>query len=126
MSKYKIFLLFSTILVAAAILWETTCRGVDDIEDNKTRAQIIIDAIEQYETAHGFSPSSLDTLVPEFLIEIPVTIDGEEFLYDGEEQNSSSRADWIIQFNVPSEMMGCAYISRSRRWECSLPGAGYH
>lgn len=82
----------------------------------------IITGIKQYEQKYGVPPETLNSLVPEFLSEIPQTVSGNSFVYTPKDK--SAYDDWTLTFDVASNDTGCTYISHLENWDCWPPGAG--
>ena len=96
----------------------SACMSVDDqIESNKERASQIIQAIDAYAQEHGQFPEQLDVLVPEYITEIPKTVQDWDFSY-----RVLMSGHYELGFDLASiPDKGCGYASKYEEWECS-PG----
>lgn len=66
------------------------------LRDRQT-IQTILAAIQQFGTATGFYPGTLDELYPRYLREAPRTLDGQQFVYNN--QNGEVR----LPYSVPTQ-----------------------
>ena len=97
-----------------ALLCLVGCYNEEEaIAENEAIAVSIITALELYEQAYGAYPDTLDELSPEFMDQIPLTVDGEVFGYRG-----YSSAEYGLAFSLRSGLT-CGYLPRSEVWECS-------
>lgn len=88
------------------------------------RGNQIIEALEAYYQAKGIYPPALNSLVPGYLAEIPVTITGQQFFYrpfDGE--SLLAQEIYWVAFNVTrQEHVACIYLRGLEYWDCGSTG----
>jgi hypothetical protein len=85
------------------------------IAENQTIAHSITMALEHYEQTYGAYPDTLDELSSEFIAQIPLTVDGEEFRYHN---YADSEIRFRLAFSVNADC-GCGYEAKFEVWECS-------
>jgi hypothetical protein len=84
----------------------------DAIAENQARADSIIMALELYEQTYGAYPDTLDELSPEFITQIPLTVDGYEFGY-----RTYPSIGYDLGFSLRTNY-GCGYYAIYQVWEC--------
>jgi len=81
---------------------------------NRTRGEVIVQAIDQYVHDKHHLPDQLDLLVPKYLAELPETTREQAFLY----RNNIRTEGYELCFTV-SQRRSCCYISRYPVWDCT-------
>jgi hypothetical protein len=89
----------------------------DKIKANKGKGEEIIRALTKYEQTHGQFPKSLNALSPDFLSEIPKTVEGGDFIYG----IGLSAEPYYLIFKI-SDGSGCNYLPAVNLWECTKGG----
>lgn len=85
----------------------------DEIQRNKERASEIIPAIEAYLEEHGHYPEDLGDSVPKYIVELPKTVEGEDFLYLVIGSSRYYPGRFILGFELASRSsMGCGDDSK--------------
>jgi hypothetical protein len=105
---------FALLLMLSACM--SKVKAEESMKKNQVQAQDLIKAINTYHQQRGQLPEQLDVLVPDYLNELPVTIENQEFAY-----NTVDVADYHLCFYIPrTKNWGCCYIHRLERWDCFL------
>lgn len=91
-----------------------------EIEYGKEGVFEIVDALEEYYQNQSVYPETLDSLVPEYIVKLPLTISGEPFDY---RQNSSEI--YFVSFSLTrkggeNNLFICGYLRSHEIWECSV------
>lgn len=88
----------------------------DKIKANKELGNKIVQALNEYKQVQGHFPENLEMLEPDYLSEIPKTIEDDDFTYillDGEQP-------FFLSFRIGGQPT-CSYIHQVRIWDCT-PG----
>lgn len=93
-----------------------------EIADGIERGNRIVEAIEAYITAKGFYPAALDDLVPDYLLELPLTITDQPFFYRVFERTTvmSPELYWVSFRVVSQSNVTCTYYRRLQTWDCNF------
>lgn len=93
-----------------------------EIADGIERGNLIVEAIEAYITAKGFYPAALDDLVPDYLLELPLTITDQPFFYRVFERTTvmSPELYWVSFRVISGSNVTCTYIRRIQYWDCNF------
>ena len=96
----------------------------EEINAGIERGNQIIEAIEAHYQAEGEYAAALNSLVPGYLPEIPVTITGQQFFYRPfDDESVLSQEIYWVAFNVTrQEHVACIYLRRLENWDCSFTG----
>jgi hypothetical protein len=86
----------------------------EEIKINQEKGAKIIDALNRYEQVHGQFPETLHDLTPNFLDEIPKTVDGSDFEY----QLYNLSEPYFLSFDVGNRP-ACSYFLRGNLWDCT-------
>jgi hypothetical protein len=110
------FTVFAVCIVT--LLGVVGCYNEEDVvAENEAIASSIIVAIEFYEQTYGAYPNTLDELSPEFLDQIPLTVDGYEFDY-----RPYPSFGYDLGFGLRNifggTYTGCGYLPEYKVWEC--------
>lgn len=91
----------------------------EEITDGQTKGEQVIQALEKFNADTGGYPKNLHDLVPEYLVEVPITLAEKEFRYE------ESQSDiFYLSFSVTKKTdVGsgtvCTFIKRLEGWDCS-------
>jgi len=94
----------------------------EEINIGIERGNQIIAAIEAYYQVEGEYAPSLNSLVPDYLAEIPVTITGQHFFYRpfGDESVLAQEIYWVAFDVTRQEHVACIYLRRLETWDCNF------
>ena len=86
-------------------------------QQGQENATGLIMALEQYKTEVGSYPSSLESLVPTYLSDIPQPAQGWQYQY----QSLESGKEFMLSFTIGKSLDGdyCEYTSITKHWQCS-------
>jgi hypothetical protein len=111
------------VLLFISILWLLACSGRTEeppgtgIKANQGYAacNYIIAVLEDYKSAKGTYPASLEDLVPGYASSIPTEVNGQPIVY------SKSDEDYTLSFSyIGPGMNYCTYSTEDgRKWRCS-------
>ena len=76
----------------------------------------IIQKIEAFYSEHGKYPDSLEDLIPKYLDEVPVTINGDPFRYQLNQVNIYILSFKVVRHDLPTS---CGYLRNIETWDCS-------
>ena len=111
MKAHLIFLL----VVACLVFGACTDHSKEISEANKTTAEQIISALENYSQDNGRFPSQLSDLVPRYLFVLPETTEGVEFFYKADKV-----VEYYLCFEISSgKIPGCCYVPQHELWDCT-------
>jgi hypothetical protein len=108
---YKFATTFSLVIILMSSCSESDKR--EDINKNQERGELIINALYIYKQAQGTFPDTLNDLAPNYLNEIPKTVEGQDYFYV-----TNSVDGFFISFDV-EDRFGCGYTDKLKEWECS-------
>jgi len=93
----------------------------EEIEYNKKVSAKIISALENYRYDKNNYPNQLLELVPSYIIDLPQTMNKEDFIY--EIDGKSYALVFEIKNSLNSHGKYCTYIERLKFWDCDY-GSG--
>lgn len=101
------------VFLAIITLAISSCLSKEDMHEiNRRQADLIIDAIYEYEDIFGKFPNELDDLIPSYLDSIPTPKGGYDFFY-----NTNSVDGFILVYQIGPNY-GCGYSDDVKDWEC--------
>ncbi|HNB54207.1 MAG TPA: hypothetical protein PK530_19825 [Anaerolineales bacterium] len=102
-----------------ALIFVAQLYGVDGptVHEGQLRAQPLLTALEQYKTDTGSYPPDLQTLIPNYLLEIPRPARRWEYMYEAKGNGDK----FVLSFEVGRNFDGdyCTYVSEAKLWTCS-------
>lgn len=93
-----------------------------EIADGIQRGNQIIKAIETYHTEKGIYPLSLYDLVPRYMVEIPLTVNGRPYFYRLFDTASPMAPEvyWLAFRAEVQDHVTCTYLRRLDYWDCDF------
>lgn len=93
-----------------------------EIADGIQRGDQIIKAIETYRAEKGIYPLSLDDLIPRYMAEIPLTVNGRLFFYRLFDTAGPMAPEiyWLAFRAETRANVTCTYLRRLDYWDCNF------
>lgn len=103
-------------LVLVCIVLGACVDNSKEISDaNKRMAEQIISALEKYSQDNRQFPIQLEDLVPQYLSDLPETVEGSKFFY-----RPDKTVEYYLCFEISSgKIPGCCYIPQHELWDCT-------
>ena len=90
--------------------------SAEKIQANQKIGNTIVSALYEYEQKNGQFPEQLEILVPDYLSEIPKTVDGYNFSYGILDSEDKFFVGFRIRVSFEKQP-GCSYMPRFDLWE---------
>jgi hypothetical protein len=93
---------------------------VQEINTAIERGNRIVQAVEAYYSATGVYPTTLNSLTPAYLPDLPMTSTGQAYFYRLFDASSPLASDvyWVSFRAINQDHVACTYFRRLDYWDC--------